>query len=126
MDHRAQNSAMQALTTAGALVADGFVVAGPEAMPALDPVERSHHNVTALVEFGIEAAWSATGSTFGFPVRDLVAVLGDHHSESPRLNAIRVELCEYALSAMTQSGRLRGRPPTPRAATAMSSSSGSN
>jgi len=68
---------------AGPVVAGVFVVAGGDASPALEPVERPLDDVAVAVQLGVEARWPAATAALGRPVGDLVALLGDDHADSP-------------------------------------------
>jgi len=68
---------------AGSVVAGVFVVACGDASPALESVERSLDDVPVTVELGVEMWRSAAATPLGRSVHDLVALLGNDHTNSP-------------------------------------------
>jgi len=66
-----------------AVVAGVLVVAGGDASPALESVEGALDDVAVPVELGVESGRSAAVAALLGAVGDLVALLGDHHANSP-------------------------------------------
>ena len=99
-----------------------FVVAGGNRAPLFESVEGAFHDVAQLVDVSVEAG-TATGRPFDLRWA-IWSLRCGMTARMPRArNRMRVDACEYALSAISTCGRHRGRAPV---GTAIASMTGIN